>query len=478
MTEEKNYHMNADEFREQGHRLIDWIADYWAQVSDRPVLSQETPNRLFQALPATAPESGEDFDAIMRDFSNEILPGITHWQSPNFFAYFPTGASGPSILGDLLSSGLGVQGMLWSTSPACTELEMKMMDWLVQLLGLPEHFLIQNEGGGTIEDSASSACLVALLAAREKVNGFTSNKTGVNTGMSGKKLVAYISTQTHSSLEKAMMISGLGTENLRKIAVDGNYSMQVEALERQIAADKKNGFQAFFVCATLGTTSSNGMDDLTAIGKVAEQEGLWLHVDAAMSGTASVCPEFRNHQQGIEYADSYNFNPHKWMFVNFDCSALFVKNKKDIINTLSILPEYLKNAATESGAVIDYRDWQIPLGRRFRALKLWFALRHYGVEGLQYHIREHIRLAQLFADWVKTSEKFELVAPYPLNLVCFRHIDGDEKNKEILEHLNASGKLYLTHTKLNGQYVLRFCVGQMFTTEEHVQKAWDLIKGL
>ena len=471
---DKKYHMSAADFRKQGYAMVDWIADYWTRVEDMPVLSQAQPNDLYNVLPDKAPQSSEDFTDVMQDVEKLIMPGITHWQSPNFFAYFPTGASGPSILGEMMSSGLGVQGMLWSTSPACTELEMKMMDWLVHLLGLPEHFLLKNDGGGTLQGSASSACLVALIAAREKISGSAINQTGGNQ-VDGKNLITYISSQTHSSLEKAMMISGLGVENLRKIEVDENYSMRADLLQKQIEQDKANGHLPFFVCATIGTTSSNGMDDLTAIAKVAQQEGLWMHVDAAMSGTASICPEFRGPNKGLELADSYNFNPHKWMFTNFDCSALFVKNKADIIKALSILPEYLKNTATESGAVIDYRDWQIPLGRRFRALKLWFTIRHYGVEGLRHHIREHVRIAQEFASWVEASDDFEIVAPHPLNLVCFRHKGGDEVNEKMLNKLNDRGEMYLTHTKLNGQYVIRFCVGQAHTTEEHVRKAWELI---
>ncbi len=469
--------MTADEFRKQGYAMVDWIADYWSGVEEMPVLSQAAPNDLFNALPNSAPNHSEDFSDIMQDVEKHIMPGITHWQSPNFFAYFPTGASGPSILGEMMSAGLGVQGMLWSTSPACTELEMKMMDWLVHLLGLPKHYLLENAGGGSLQDSASSACLVALIAAREKVSKLSLNKLGGNS-VDDKKLLAYISTQTHSSLEKAMMISGLGTDNLRKISVDGSYAMQAESLKKQIAIDKAEGYLPFFVCATIGTTSSNGIDDLTSVGKIAQQEGLWMHVDAAMSGTASICPEFRDCNKGLELADSYNFNPHKWMFTNFDCSALFVKNKADIINALSILPEYLKNAATESGAVIDYRDWQIPLGRRFRALKLWFTLRHYGVEGLRHHIREHVTLAQEFATWVEESENFEIVAPHPLNLVCFRHKDGDAVNEALVKKLNDSGDLYLTHTKLNGEYVIRLCVGQAHTTRKHVEKAWELIQAM
>jgi aromatic-L-amino-acid/L-tryptophan decarboxylase len=347
-----------------------------------------------------------------------------------------------------------------------------VMDWLVGMLGLPEKFLSSGAGGGVIQDTASSAALCALLAARERATNYTSNKKGC-TG----KLVAYASTQTHSSLEKAAMIAGMGVENLRLIEVDENFAMKPDALARQIEADKKAGLVPCFVCATVGTTSSNGMDPIAAIAEVCRPHNLWLHVDAAMSGTAMLCPEFRHLQSGAELADSYNFNPHKWMFTNFDCNCFWVANRKALIQTLSILPEYLRNQATESGSVIDYRDWHIQLGRRFRSLKLWFVIRHYGVEGLQHHIREHVRLAKQFAEWVRNDQRFEIAAPVPLNLVCFRHKSGDEANQKIMDRLNGSGDLYLTHTKLNGKLTLRLCVGQTNTKAKHVEKAWERIKG-
>jgi aromatic-L-amino-acid decarboxylase len=288
--------------------------------------------------------------------------------------------------------------------------------------------------------------------------------------------VAYASTQTHSSLEKAAMISGIGVDNLRKIEVDENFAMKPEALARQIEADRRAGLVPCFVCATVGTTSSNAVDPIKEIGEVCQKNNLWLHVDAAMSGTAMLCPEFRHLQNGLELADSYNFNPHKWMFTTFDCSCFWVADRKALIQTLSILPEYLKNQATESGAVIDYRDWHIQLGRRFRSLKLWFVIRHYGVKGLQHHVREHIRLAQQFADWVRRDERFELAAPAPLNLVCFRHKAGDSANQEIMDRLNQSGDLFLTHTKLDGKLTLRLSVGQMNTQAKHVESAWRRIQ--
>ena len=471
MSDHKSFHMMPDEFRRHGYAMIDWIADYHSRIESFPVLSQVKPGEVRAGLPATAPQKGEPFDAVLHDIEKVILPGITHWQSPNFFAYFPCNASGPGILGDLLSSGLGVQGMLWSTSPACTELETHVLDWLVSMLGLPDKFLSSNAGGGVIQDTASSAALCALLAGRERATGYVSNQKGCD-----GRLVAYASTQTHSSLQKAAMISGIGAGNLRLIDVDENFAMRPGALASQIESDKKSGLVPCFVCATVGTTSSNAMDPIIEIGRIARQRGLWLHVDAAMSGTAAICPEFRHLQSGLEFADSYNFNPHKWMFTNFDCNCFWVADRKALIQTLSILPEYLRNQATESGAVIDYRDWHIQLGRRFRSLKLWFVIRHYGIEGLQFHIRRHVELAQKFAHWVRDDNDFELAAPAPLNLICFRHKAGDAANRTIMEHLNRSGDLFLTHTKLNGKLTLRLCVGQTHTDEKHVRHAWDRIR--
>ncbi len=471
MPDTKSFHMTPEEFRRQGHDLVDWIADYHARVEAFPVLSRVKPGDIRAQLPPAAPEHGEPFDQILSDIDRVVLPGITHWQSPNFFAYFPANASGPAILGDLLSSGLGVQGMLWSTSPSCTELETHVLDWLVPMLGLPEKFLSTNSGGGVIQDTASSAVLCALLAARERATKFVSNRKGCD-----GRLIAYCSTQTHSSLEKAMKVAGMGSENLRQIDVDENFSLRADLLAQQIARDLVDGLIPCFVCATVGTTSSNAMDPLREIAKICRDHHLWLHVDSAMSGTAALCPEYRFIQDGVEFADSYGFNPHKWMFTNFDCSVFYVADRKHLIETLSVLPEYLRNQATESGSVIDYRDWHVPLGRRFRALKLWFVIRHYGIEGLQHHVREHIRLAQEFLAWVRDDPRFELAAPAVLNLICFRLRAGDEANQTLMERLNASGDLFLTHTKLAGKFTLRFCVGQTHTQARHVKKAWERIQ--
>jgi len=468
---QKSFHMEPEEFRKHGYEVVDWLTGYYKRIESYPVLSQMHPGELRSYLPDKPPQQGEPFEAILGDVEKLILHGVTHWQSPNFFAFFPSNASGPAILGDLLSSGLGVQGMLWATSPACTELETHVLDWLVPSLGLPEKFLSTSSGGGVIQDTASSSTLCAVLAARERATNFRSNQRGI-----AEKLCAYTSNQAHSSIEKAIKIAGIGSENLRLIETDENFAMNPEALAAAIEKDRADGLTPFFVCATVGTTSSNAIDPVPQIGEVCREHGLWLHVDAAMSGTAALCPEFRHIHKGVEHADSYCFNPHKWMFTSFDCDCFYVADRRALIQTLSVLPEYLRNKATESGAVIDYRDWHIPLGRRFRSLKLWFVLRHYGIEGLQFHIREHIRLAQEFASWVEKDARFELAVRPPLNLVCFRLKSGDNANQKLMDALNNSGDLYLTHTRLHDRFTLRMCVGQTNTTERHVEKAWRRIQ--
>jgi aromatic-L-amino-acid decarboxylase len=463
--------MTSDEFRRWGRETVDWIADYLARIERYPVLSRAEPGQVRAALPPRPPERGEPFGAVLRDLDEVILPGLTHWQSPSFFAYFPTGASGPSILGDLLSAGLGVQGMLWSTSPACTELETHVLDWLVDLCGLPERFRSTGAGGGVIQDSVSSGLLCALVAARERATGGASNRSGVD-----RRLGVYLTAQAHSMVEKAVRIAGLGSEALRVVAEDGTHAMRPDDLDARIAADRAAGVTPCLVAATVGTTSSNAIDPVPAIGEVCARHGAWLHVDAAMSGTAAVCPELRFVNAGLERADSYGFNPHKWMLVNFDCSAFFVADRAALVGALSVVPEFLRNAATESGEVIDYRDWQVPLGRRFRALKLWATIRHYGAEGLRAVVREHVGLARELAGWVAADEDFELAAPVPLNLVCLRHRGGDERTRLVLDRVNASGELFLTHTRLDGRLVLRMAIGGERTERRHVERAWRALK--
>ncbi|OZM73773.1 aspartate aminotransferase family protein [Amycolatopsis antarctica] len=474
--------MTPEEFRAHGKQVVDWIADYLAGIEAHPVRSQSAPGDVRAALPAHPPERGEPFEAVLADLDRVVLPGITHWQHPSFFAYFPANASGPAILGDLLSSGLGVQGMVWATSPACTELETVVVDWLAELLGLPAHFTFAegSAGGGVIQDSASSAALVALLAALDRAGG----GVPAAAGLSGRHTV-YVSSQTHSAVEKAARITGIGAENVRIVDVDPHTLAMLPAdLDAKIAADIAAGATPVLVCATVGTTGTTAVDPVADIGAVCRDRGLWLHVDAAYAGVAAVCPEMRWINDGVaEFADSYATNPHKWLLTNFDCTVLWVADRAPMVDALSILPEFLRNTATESGEVIDYRDWQISLGRRFRALKLWSAIRWYGAEGLRAHIRSGIALAAGFAGHVRADERFLLHEPHPFGLVCFRPLwtglDVDAENAAtlaMLERLNDSGALYLSHTKVSGRVLLRLAVGVPTTRREHLDAAWDRIR--
>jgi aromatic-L-amino-acid decarboxylase len=460
----------AEAFRHAGHLAVDWVADYLARLEAIPVEAAVSPGDVRAMLPLSPPEAGEPFDAILADLDRVVLPGITHWQSPNFFGYFPANASPPAILGDLVSSGLGVQGMLWATSPACTELETHVLDWLVDMLGLPARFASTSAGGGVIQDTASSATLCALIAARERASRLATNRTGVD-----RRFTAYASNQAHSSVEKAAGIAGIGRDHLRLIAVDHEFAMRPDALEQAIVSDRDAGAHPFFVCATVGTTSSTAVDPVPAIAGIARRYGLWLHVDAAAAGAAAICPESRWLHAGLEHADSYCFNPHKWLLTNFDCDAFYVADRAALINALSILPEYLRNRATESGAVFDYRDWHVPLGRRFRALKLWFVIRHYGVEGLRRHVRRGMTLTTELAGWVDAHPDFERMAPARVNVVCFRHVRGDDFTERLMHALNRSGRLFLTHTRLADRFALRMAIGGTYTERRHVEAAWGEI---
>ena len=461
----------AEQFRQQGHDAVEWVSKYLERAPNFPVLSPVKAGDILQSLPAHAPSQPEPFAAILKDLDSKLLPGITHWQSPNYFAYFPANSSPPSVAGDLLSSGLAVQGMLWATSPACTELEIRMLDWLVEMLDLPGHFLSTGTGGGVIQDSASSANLCAVLAGRERATQFDSNENGCD-----GRLTAYTSSQAHSSMEKAIKVAGIGRKNLRLIEVDEQFRMKPTALAAAIAEDKRAGRIPCFVGATVGTTSTLAIDPLPEIGAICREHNLWLHVDAAMAGTAALCEELRYVNEGLERVDSYCFDCHKWMFTNFDCTCFYVRNRKELTETLTITPEYLRNAASASGSVVDFRDWHIPLGRRFRALKLWCVIRSYGVEGLRAMVRQHVKLTNIFVEWLKADVRFEIAAPVSLNLVCFRVKGPDSANEALMQKLNSSGRLFLSHTKLNGRFTLRFCVGQTYTEEEHVRNAWELIR--
>jgi aromatic-L-amino-acid decarboxylase len=460
--------MSNDEFRQAGHEMIDWIADYWETVEERPVLSQVAPGDIRASLPKQPPESAESWGDIMADVDTLIMPGITHWQSPNFFGYFPANASPPSVLGELLSAGLGVQGMLWATSPACTELETHMLDWMVDLCGLPDRFRSTGPGGGTIQDSASSGALVAILSARERVAG--------QWRMS--ELVAYASEHAHSSMLKGCKIAGLMQEQVRLIPSDANHAMDPEALRNAMLDDIAEDRRPFFVQATSGSTSSTAFDPVDAIADVCKDFGAWLHVDGAFAGAAAVAPELRFVNAGLERADSYTFDPHKWLLTNFDCSMFYVADRSPMISALSVVPEYLRNVASDEGVVIDYRDWQISLGRRFRALKLWFVIRTHGAGGLADFVRSHVVMAKDLEAKLAAHPSYEIVAPTPLSLVTFRHVGGDAENERIRDAINDGGKAYLTHTRLNDDVVLRVAIGAVRTEQRHVDAMYQLLADL
>ena len=460
------FHMSPEEFRKNGHEMVDWVADYLTNVADFPVESLVDPGSIRDALPSVAPEEPEAFGDVIQDLNNIIMPGITHWQSPNWFSYFPANSSGPALLGEMVAAGLGVQGMLWSTSPAATELETVVVDWMADLLALPSGWKTTGPGGGVIQMSASDSAHVALVTAREAAT----KRTPLD------KLVVYASDQTHSSVEKGARIAGYS--NTRIIRSDAQYAMDAAELAATTAEDRKTGLIPAFVAASVGTTATTAVDPVRAIAEIAKREGMWCHVDAAYAGSAMICPEFRHHQDGLELVDSYTFNPHKWMFTNFDCNLYYVADRRPLIEAMSILPPYLRNEATLSGKVIDYRDWHVPLGRRFRSLKLWFVLRHYGAVGIRHHIREHVRLAQEFAANVAEDVRFELVAPHPFSLVVFRHVDGNDATKRLAAALNASGRVSVTPTTLGDTAAIRISIGQTSTDARHVDALWQLIKDL
>jgi aromatic-L-amino-acid decarboxylase len=461
--------MDKESFRRYGYQFVDWMVDYFEKIETFPVKSPVKPGDVRKKLPVKPPVQGESMDSVFQDFQDIVFPGITHWQHPSWFAYFPANNSPPSILAEMLTAGLGAQCMVWQTSPAAAELEEVVMEWLRQMLGLPEGM------AGVIQDTASTATLVALISAREKVTNFQANLRGIQ-----GSLTVYASEETHSSIEKGVKIAGYGKENLRHIPTDEKFAMIPEKLEEAIVEDKNAGFLPACVVGTVGTTSSTAVDPLVPIGQICQSHDVWLHVDAAFSGTAAILPEKKWMLEGADLADSFVFNPHKWMLTNFDCSAYFVRDEGALVRTFEIHPEYLKTGV--DAEVKNYRDWGIQLGRRFRALKLWFVIRSYGKEGLQKMVREHIRLAEMFKEWVEQDERFELMAPVPVSLVCFRLNDGrdedqlDKLNKEFLERLNETGKLLLTQTSLRGKYVLRMAIASRLTEEKHVCDAWELIQ--
>ena len=394
------------------------------------------------------------------------MPGITHWQSPNWFAYFPANTSPPSILAEVVAAGLGVQGMLWSTSPAATEVELRVLDWLVDMLGLPQTWKSDGPGGGVIQMSASDATHAVLVVARHCRR---------HTARS-ENMVVYVSDQAHSSIEKGCTVAGIG--HCRKIETDSMFAMDVPGLEVSIATDLAAGLTPIAVVSAVGTTATTAVDPIHAIDAIAKQFNMWHHVDAAYAGTAMVCPEFRHFQDGLELVDSYTFNPHKWMMVNFDCNVLWVADREPLIDTMSILPPYLRNEASDTDSVVDYRDWHVPLGRRFRALKLWWVIRSYGVEGIQSLVRNHVQLAEEFAKWIDADDRFVLFAPHPFSLVCFSHVDGGKATKHLATALNATGKVAVTPSVINDRSFIRVSIGQTHTDEIHIRRLEALIDEL
>ena len=468
--------MQPEEFRRHAHEVVDWIADYLEHADRYPVRSRSRPGDLAAKLPALPPEDGEPMAAILADFERDVMPGITHWNHPRFFAYFPANNSGPSILGEMLSAGLGVNAMLWQTSPAATELEQRMLAWLAALIGLPDGF------HGVIHDTASTATFCALVCARERATGFAADRSGLAGATGGRPLRVYASRDAHSSVLKGARLAGLGGEHVVPVGLDRERRLDPADLERHVAADRAAGRLPCAVVATVGTTGCTAVDPLPAIGAIARREGLWLHVDAALAGTAAILPEMRWLLDGVGLADSFVFNPHKWLLTNFDCSAFYVRDPDHLQRALAIHPEYLRT--TRDAEVVNYMDWGPQLGRRFRALKLWFVLRSYGAARLRGIIGAHLDGARAFAGWVDAAPDWERLAPVPLNTVCFRWkpagVDDagglEARNAALLEHVNREGTIYLTHTKLDDTYTLRLAVGQRATTLEHVRQAWDALR--
>ncbi len=456
--------MTPDEFRQHGRAVIDWIADYWETVGDQQIVPKIEPGTIRALLPVAAPEHPEGFSTILEDLNRVVAPGLTHWQSPGWFAYFPANVSFPAVLGELVSAGLGQQGMLWQTSPATTEIESHVLDWLVDLMDLPQPWKTTESGGGVLQMSASDSTHTAIVVARS-----------LHSGVDPSRMVAYTSNQAHSSIEKGANVAGIG--HVRLIDTDEQMGMRPDALASAVEADVAAGLVPMFVCGTIGTTGTTAVDPLRPIGELAKRHQLWFHVDAAYAGSAMICEEFRHHLDGVDLADSYTFNPHKWLLTNFDCSVFWVADRKPLIDAMAIIPPYLRNTASDSGEVIDYRDWHVPLGRRFRALKLWFVLRHYGAEGLRSYIREHVRLAKDLTARIDSHPSLETIAPTVFGLVSFAHIAGNEATARIAAAINDSGTSYVTPSTLEGRMYVRVSIGSTLTEEQHVDALWRLIKG-
>lgn len=458
--------LDPEEFRRLGHAVVDWVAAYRAGLPDRPVRGAVAPGEVREALGPLVPESPQPLAALLAELDRVVVPGSTHWQHPGFMAYFPANASLLSVLGDVLSGGLGTQGMLWSTSPAATEVEQALLDELAGALGLDPAFTHAGGGGGVIQDSASSAALVALLAALHR-----SSPAWRETGVDGSERV-YVTAETHSSVAKAVRVAGLGGRAL--VVVPGTpHAMSAEALAAAMRADADAGRRPVLVCPTVGTTGTGAVDPVRAVARVAVEHGAWVHVDAAWAGVAALCPEHRDLLDGVELADSFCTDAHKWLLTAFDASLLWVRDAAALPAALSITPEYLRDGAS---GVVDYRDWQVPLGRRFRALKLWAVVHGHGLDGLRAHLREHVALAAELEAWVAAEPRLELAAPRSLSLLCLRHAGGDAATRAVLEHVNASGAALLSHTVVDGRHVLRVAIGSVATRREHVVALWERMR--
>ena len=448
---------DLDAFRRHGHELVDWIADYLSSLETRPVIEPVTPGQIRAALPDAPPTEPEPFADLIADLDQIVVPGLTHWQHPHWFAFFPAMASPASILAEFVSAGLGVQGMMWSTAPAATEIETHVLDWMADLLGVPPAWKSDGSGGGVLQGSASDSAHLALVLARERCRE--------RTGAVAETMVAYTSDQAHSSLAKGARIAGIG--HVRQLPVNEVFAVEPETLSAAVAADRAAGLNPVFVCASVGTTGTTAVDPVRRFGEICRSEGLWLHVDAAYAGSAMICEEFRHHQDGLELVDSYSFNPHKWLATNFDCSVFWVAERAELIDTLSVLPPYLRNDATDSGQVIDYRDWHVPLGRRFRALKLWWVLRSFGVSGLREMIRSHVAWAEELTTWVADHPRLELFAPTTFALVSFAHVDGDVATEELADALGRAGFAVTLSTAAERRF-LRVSIGSTWTEHRHV----------
>ena len=463
--------MTPEEFKKWGYRYVDWIADYLSHPERHAVLSKVKPGDIRKQLSKAPPEDPEPFDSILQDLDRIIVPGLTHWNHPSFLAYFPTTGSEPGILGEMVTAALNVNGMLWRTAPAATELEEHVLNWLRQMIGLSDSF------NGMICDTASMSTFHALAAAREGVAGNSGHSVrddGI-CGPGSPVLRIYASEQAHSSVEKSAMALGIGRRGLAKIGTDSEFRMDVQALESAIATDLLEGVRPFAVVATVGTTSTTSIDPVPRIAEVCEKHQLWLHVDAAYAGAAAILPEQRHILEGCDRADSFVVNPHKWLLTPMDLSAFYCRRPEMLRRAFSLTPEYLKTA--EGDSVTNGMDYTLQLGRRFRALKFWMIVRHYGVEGIRAVIREHIRLARMFVSLVEKDSRFEVVAPAPFSTVCFRLKAGDAENQAMVDRVNATGKTFISHTILNGKLTARLAIGNGRTSEEHVRAAWAVIAG-